>query len=57
MIVAVAAVLVATSGAALAAIPDANGVIHGCINNRTGALRVIDSEAPASQTCTSKETA
>jgi hypothetical protein len=56
MIVAVAALLVATSGAALAAIPDADDVIHGCMNNRTGVLRVIDSEAPASQACTSKET-
>jgi hypothetical protein len=36
-----------------AAIPDAQGVIHGCYNSQ-GALRVIDS---ASATCKSSETA
>jgi hypothetical protein len=53
----IAAVLVAIVGAgiAVAAIPDANGVIHGCRDNKTGALRVIDSEA--GQECGSRETA
>jgi hypothetical protein len=39
---------------ALAAIPGAGGVITGCYDKRTGALRVIDSDA--GQKCTSKET-
>src|SRR5207253_11437690 len=38
---------------AVATIPDAGGVIHGCYA-RSGALRVIDSATTA---CTSKETA
>jgi hypothetical protein len=33
------------AGVALAAIPDRNGVIHGCRNTRTGLLRVIKSTA------------
>jgi hypothetical protein len=40
-------------GAALAAIPGANGVITGCYNKNSGALRVIDSAA--NQACTNKE--
>jgi hypothetical protein len=38
--------------AAQAAIPDAGGVIHGCIG-RSGVLRLIDTEA--GQTCASQE--
>jgi hypothetical protein len=44
------ALVVAASGAAYAAIPSADGVIHGCYNatsNPSGALRVIDAEAGA----------
>lgn len=44
---------VVAGAVAFAVIPDVNGVIHGCRNNRTGVLRVID--AP-DQHCTSKET-
>jgi hypothetical protein len=51
-----AVVLVLLSSAvALAAIPSAEGTIHGCRDNRSGVLRVIDAEA--GQTCTTKETA
>jgi hypothetical protein len=57
MIVAIAALLIATTGMAAAAIPDADGVIHACLNKRTGAVRIIDTEAPVSATCTNKETA
>jgi hypothetical protein len=32
---------------ALASIPDADGVIHGCYKNKTGSLRVVDSGAGA----------
>ena len=56
-LVAIAALLVASTGMAAAAIPDSDGVIHACLNNRTGAVRIIDTEAPVSATCTSKETA
>jgi hypothetical protein len=45
-----AAQVVAASGAAYAAIPSADGVIHGCYNassNPSGQLRVIDAEAGA----------
>jgi hypothetical protein len=56
IVVVAAALLVLASGAvALAAIPSADGTIHGCRDNRTGALRVIDAEA--GQSCTAKETA
>ena len=44
------ALVVAASGAAYAAIPSADGVIHGCYNassNPSGQLRVIDAEAGA----------
>ena len=37
-------VVLATMSAAVAAIPDSFGVIHGCRKNVGGALRVIDSE-------------
>lgn len=37
---------------AVGTIPGSDGVIHGCYNNRTGALRVID---PASTSCADKE--
>jgi hypothetical protein len=36
-------------GIALAAIPDAGGVIHGCYDTKRGDLRVIDTEV--GQTC------
>ncbi len=41
----------ALSGVAMAAVPGANGVITGCYDVKTGALRVIDAEA--GQTCRS----
>jgi hypothetical protein len=47
-----AVVLASVAGIAVASIPDSNGVIHGCRNLKSGALRVIDSEA--GQTCDSK---
>jgi hypothetical protein len=53
MVVALLALLIACSGAAVAAIPSSDGTITACRDNRSGALRVIDA---ASQTCTSKET-
>lgn len=40
MVVAVAALVVAAAGGAVAAIPDPDGTIHGCL--RSGNLRVID---------------
>jgi hypothetical protein len=53
----VAAVLVVlvAAVAATAAIPDANGVIHGCRNTKSGALRVIDTDK--GQTCGKDEAA
>jgi hypothetical protein len=53
----VAAVLVVlvAAVATTAAIPDANGVIHGCRNTKSGALRVID--ANTGQTCSKDEAA
>lgn len=39
------ALVVALGGAAWAAIPGPEGIIHGCYNKRTGALRVIDTAA------------
>jgi hypothetical protein len=43
------------AGVAYASIPDASGVIHGCYNNQTGKLRVIDTAL--NQSCDSFETA
>ena len=37
-------VVLAAAVAATAAIPDANGVIHGCRSTKTGVLRVIDTD-------------
>jgi hypothetical protein len=53
MAVALLALLVAASGAAVAAIPSAHGTISACYDGKTGLLRVIDTER--GQTCTSKE--
>jgi len=38
----------------LAAIPDSGGTIHGCYNNNTGGLSVVDTDA--GQSCSSKQT-
>jgi len=54
MVVALLALLIAASGAAIADIPSRwDGVITACRDNRSGVLRVIDAEG--GQTCTSKE--
>jgi hypothetical protein len=47
IIVAASIVVAALIGGsvAYASIPDSSGVIHGCYNNYTGALRIIDSGA------------
>ncbi len=42
------------SAAALAAIPDASGLIHGCYNTKSGAMKVIDGSTGS---CTNKQTA
>lgn len=52
-LIAVLALVVGT--VAYAAIPDGNGVIHGCYDGRTGVLRVVDTST--SQTCRTNETA
>src|SRR5215208_5019574 len=55
MVVALLALLIAASGAAIADIPSRwDGIITACRDNRSGVLRVIDAEG--GQTCTSKET-
>jgi hypothetical protein len=41
--IAIAALVVALAGVAVAAIPDSEGVIHGCYQKRSGALRVVES--------------
>ena len=40
--VALVAALAAVGGVAYSSIPDPQGVIHGCYDNLSGALRVID---------------
>jgi len=47
--------LIATSGAAVAAIPSADGGVDGCYVKRTGSLRIIDTGT--GQSCSSKEAA
>jgi type VI secretion system secreted protein Hcp len=49
------AVLLVSAGLAAASIPDAGGVINGCYNSTTGALRVIDTAVTPS--CASGEIA
>ena len=48
-------VAIGATGIAYAAIPDPDGVIHGCVGKGNGAMRVIDPSTGAS--CTSQETA
>lgn len=52
---ALVAALVAVGGVAYSSIPDPQGVIHGCYDNTTGALRVIDTAG--SDVCRGGQTA
>jgi hypothetical protein len=54
ILVALVALLIAASGAAVAAIPSSDGTITACRDIKTGALRVID--APSQSCVNSKET-
>lgn len=54
LVVAVLALILALGGAAVAAIPDSSGVIHGCYKTNKGTLRVIDTDK--GQTCSKSET-
>jgi hypothetical protein len=42
---ALALALALTAGVAYSAIPDSNDVVHGCYDNASGALRVVDTDA------------
>jgi hypothetical protein len=53
VLLAVAATGLVAAGVSYAVIPDANGVVHGCYDTKTGALRVIDPSQ--GQTCVPKE--
>ena len=48
-----AALIAVGGGIAIAAVPGADGVLTGCFDKRTGALRIID---VAKQTCRQAET-
>lgn len=50
----VAGLAIGGAGMAAASIPDPNGLVHGCVNNLTGLLRVIDPATGA--TCRTGET-
>ena len=50
------ALLVTLGGAAFAAIPDSSGVIHGCYDDRSGKLRVTDTEDGDPRSCGDNET-
>jgi len=52
---AVAASVLGIAGVASASIPDSGGVIHGCRDTKSGALRVIDTNT--GQTCGKGEAA
>src|SRR5579862_8663149 len=54
LIAAAIAVLAIGAGVAYATIPDSGGTIHGCYDNKSGQLRVIDPSAGGA--CTNKET-
>jgi hypothetical protein len=53
--IALTALIVAIGGAAFAAIPDSNDVIHGCYDRGSGALRVIDTGGKPPRTCVGRE--
>jgi len=53
MAIAFAALAIAIGGVAIAAIPDSEGVIHGCYGNTNGNLRVVESDS----NCRRNETA
>lgn len=53
-LVALVAIAALGAGVVYGAIPDEDGIIHGCYQNQTGTLRVIES---ASETCRGSETA
>ena len=57
MVVAVLSLMVALGAVAHAAIPDPGGVIHGCFNPSTGALRVADPAGGPPRPCATSETA
>lgn len=50
---AIAGALLVAGGIAYATIPDSNGVIHGCYQQKDGTLRVIDTDK--AQTCAKSE--
>jgi hypothetical protein len=56
LVLIVIAVTLGAGGIAVATIPDSGGIIHGCFKNRTGDLRVIDTEAQPPEACTARET-
>lgn len=51
---ALVSILLLEGDSTVAAIPDAQGIIHGCMSKRNGALRIIDTEQ--GETCTRKQT-
>lgn len=51
----VAAVAI-VSGAAWAAIPDSSGVFHGCYDNQSGQVRIIDTDTGLPKGCGKNET-
>src|SRR6266566_4781511 len=57
VVVAGAAAALAVGSFAFAAIPGGNGLINGCYNKDTGALRVTDPQTNVPKGCTTKETA
>ena len=57
VLVAGAVAALALGSFAFAAIPDGGGVIHGCYNTTSGAMRVTDSDTSLPKGCSSKETA
>lgn len=51
------AVVLAAGGVAYATIPSANGTIHACYSDTSGALRVVDGDAVGGGRCPDRETA
>jgi type VI secretion system secreted protein Hcp len=51
------AALGAGAAVGVAAIPSADGTIHSCVTNSTGAIRIIDAEANPAQNCNAGEQA
>jgi hypothetical protein len=46
-VLAIVAIVVASSGVSQATVPDSEGLIHACVTPETGEMRILDPDAPS----------